>query len=267
MVLCELADGTRLLYDCNVTVANEKAVLAYLGQTIGWGQRIDIFVNSHRDADHMRGIKKVHQYFPVKKVWDSGVTGNTPDSTEYREYMDLRRAVGYVEVESRKFWTFGQTKLRIMNAKNDELSDEPNSQSIVIKTEHLSAQGAVLASAMLTGDTDAATWRHSIQKHYSSSDLSSDILLASHHGSLSFFDDPADDQHYYLDHLKSLSPAMTIVSVGDNPHGHPESKALEFYEKHSRGSNKGTKIKRTDEHGNIRLVLKDDGGWSLTDGQ
>lgn len=267
MVLCELANGTRLLYDCNVTVANENAVLSYLGRTMGRGQSIDIFVNSHRDADHMRGVKKVHQYFPVKKVWDSGVTGNTPDSTEYLEYMDLRRTVGYVEVESRKCWNFGQTKLRVMNAKNDDLADEPNAQSIVIKVEHLSSQGAILASAMLTGDTDAATWRYSIQENYSSSDLSSDILLASHHGSLSFFDDPADDQHYYLGHLKSLSPAMTIVSVGDNAHGHPESKALEFYEKHSRGSNKGTKLKRTDEHGNIRLVLKDDGGWSLNDGQ
>lgn len=111
MVLCELANGTRLLYDCNVTVANENAVLSYLGRTMGRGQSIDIFVNSHRDADHMRGVKKVHQYFPVKKVWDSGVTGNTPDSTEYLEYMDLRRTVGYVEVESRKCWNFGQTKL------------------------------------------------------------------------------------------------------------------------------------------------------------
>jgi beta-lactamase superfamily II metal-dependent hydrolase len=96
MVLCQLDDGKRLFYDCNVTSENASDVLAYLGRVIGLGTPIDIFVKSHRDADHMRGVKRVHARFPIKKVGDSGVTGNTPDSTEYREYMDLRRTVGYV---------------------------------------------------------------------------------------------------------------------------------------------------------------------------
>src|SRR3989344_2581782 len=265
MVLCQLDDGTRLLYDCNVTSKNADEVLSYLGKTIGWGSSVNIFVNSHRDADHMRGVKRIHDYFPIRKVWDSGVTGNTPDCTEYREYMDLRRTVGYVEVEKLKRWTFGKSLLRVMNSKNDGLIDDPNAQSIVIKVQHVDMQSRNLASAMLTGDSDAQTWRHSILKDYAISDLSADILLASHHGSLSFFDDPADEKHYYLAHLKAISPAMTIISVGDNGYGHPDSKAISFYEEHSKGSNKGNKIKRTDEHGNIKLALKDEGGWSILD--
>ncbi len=57
---------------------------------------------------------------------------------------------------------------------------------------------------------------------------------------------------------------MTIVSVGDNPHGHPNSKAIELYEKYSGGSNKGNKVYRTDQDGNMKLILKDGGGWNLT---
>jgi beta-lactamase superfamily II metal-dependent hydrolase len=267
MVLCQLDGGTRLLYDCNVTAENANNVLGYLGKVIGWGNPVHIFVNSHRDADHMRGVKRVHAQFPIKKVWDSGVTGNTPNSTEYREYMELRRVVGFVEVEKLNRWTFGRSLLRIMNSRNGDLPDEPNAQSIVIKVQHLDTQSGFLASAMLTGDTDAQTWRQSILRNYSLSDLKTEILLASHHGSVSFFDDPSDEQNYYIDHMKAISPAMTVISVGDNVHGHPDDKAVSLYEKYSRGSANGEKLRRTDQHGNIRLELKDEGGWSLSHGQ
>lgn len=212
----------------------------------------------------MRGIKKVHAEFPVKKVWDSGAVGTTPDCREYREYMALRRSVGFVEVERLKRWDFGNTRLRILNSKNDDLPDEPNVQSIVIKVVHRDAARNVdFDSVMLTGDTDAAAWK-CIQDSYGSSDLSCSLLLGSHHGSITYFDDPADEKFYYLEHLTAKSPKMTILSVGDNAHGHPHPKALEYYERHSSGSSLGNKLYRTDEHGHIRAVLKDGGGWSVT---
>src|SRR3972149_6338711 len=83
MTLLQLADGTIMLYDCNVTEDNAERVLAYLAKVLP-RHAIDIFVNSHRDADHMRGIRRIHRVYPVGKVWDSGGTGDTPDSPEYR---------------------------------------------------------------------------------------------------------------------------------------------------------------------------------------
>jgi beta-lactamase superfamily II metal-dependent hydrolase len=56
---------------------------------------------------------------------------------------------------------------------------------------------------------------------------------------------------------------MTIISVGDNAHGHPDKKSIEFYEKHSSGASNGDKVYRTDKNGNILLTLKDGGGWSI----
>lgn len=262
MVLCELDNGNLVLYDCNVTNENENDVLSYLGNTVGWGKPINIFVNSHRDADHMRGVKKIHDYFPIKKVWDSGVTGNTPASTEYREYMDLRRTVGFREVEKLKRWNFGKSVLRVMNSCNDALAD-PNAQCIVIKVEHLNAESKVLVSAMLTGDSHAQTWCKSILSDYDKNDLSSTILLASHHGSISFFDDPEDREYYFTEHIKAISPKLTIISVGDNPHGHPDDKAIELYEKHSKGISDGSKIRRTDKHGNVKIHIRDNGTWTV----
>lgn len=263
MTLLKLADGTVHLYDCNVTNDNQADVLGYLDKHIGRGRNIDVFICSHRDADHMRGIKKVHAKFPVKHVWDSGAVGTTPDCTEYLEYMQLRRAVGFTEVKHKTRYDYGNTRLRIMNAKNDDLADNANAQSIVVKViQRDSSTDTDFASSLLTGDTDAVTWQ-SIRNHYSEGDLSCSILLASHHGSITYFDDPADNQNYYVSHIKAKAPEMTIVSVGDNAHGHPDKKALEIYEKYTSGSDKGNKVYRTDEKGHIKLILKDGGGWNL----
>ena len=263
MTLIELANGKKFLYDSCITEDNEYDILNYITAQIGRRTNIDVFVCSHRDADHMRGIKKVHARFPIQHVWDSGATGTTPDCTEYREYMELRRAVGYTEVKHLTRWDYGNTRLRVMNSKNDELSDDANAQSIVIKVEHRDAQNDITRdSVMLTGDTDAVTWKN-IMKNYRKEKLLSSLLLSSHHGSITFFDDPADEDYYYTAHIKAISPEMTIISVGDNAHGHPDKKAIELYEKYSSGSNKGTKLCRTDKDGTIKVTLKDDGGWTL----
>lgn len=264
MVLLLLADGTSMLYDCNVTDENQDDVIGYLRRALPRAG-VDIFVNSHRDADHMRGVLKIHAEYPIETVWDSGVAGGTTDSTEYLEYMELKRAVDCVTVEAKRRWDFGKTRIRVMSARNDKLPDDANAQSIVMKVQHHSAEtGLVLSSLMLTGDSDAVAWRKAIVPEYSASDLKSSILMASHHGSISFFDDPSDEKNYYTAHIKKMSPAMTLVSVGPNVHGHPDKKAIELYKKYSAGSSKGNKVFRTDKKGNMRLVLKNDGGWKLT---
>lgn len=264
MTLLELDDGEIALYDCNVTDENEDRVLSYVGNAIGWSSHIDMFINSHRDVDHLRGVRKVHDYFPIQEVWESGVTGTTPSSAPYQEYMRLRREVGFYEVPPRKYWDHGRSRIRVWNSKNDDLPNNPNSQSIVIKLEHKDTMaGSTLRSVFLTGDSDAITWKD-IRTHYNRDDYSVDILLASHHGALSFFDDPNDTQHYFTEHIRDMSPAMTIISVGPNSYGHPDSKAMEFYEKNSRGSDRGNKVFTTQDQGTMKLILNDDGGWVLS---
>ena len=264
MILLILDNGMVNLYDCNVTNENEDDIIGYLRKQIGIGTKIDVFICSHRDSDHMRGIKKIHANFPVQHMWDTGVVGTTPTSTEYKEYMEVRRTVGFTEVKHKTRYDYGNTRLRIMNSKNNDLADNANAQSIVVKVVHRDNIADIdYASVLLTGDTDAMTWQN-IRKHYSDDDLSCSILLASHHGSITYFDDPGDKDYYYTSHIKAKAPDMVVVSVGDNAHGHPNNKALEIYEKYSSGSDKGNKVYRTDEKGHLKLILKDGGGWTLT---
>lgn len=261
MVLLEATDGKFYLCDCNVTNDNEDSVLKYLGLAIGWGTQITAFICTHRDADHMRGIKKIHKYFPVSRIWDSGHPGTTTNSTEYREYMELRRAVGSEEKKKKTYQDLGKTRLRYLSAKDERLEKNANAQGLVIKVEHWNSTSCG-SSTILTGDCDAETWRYGIMKDYSASDVSTSILMGAHHGSISFFDDPADTQQYYTAHMQAVKPAMTIISVGDNAHGHPDKKALELYEKYSTGSKQGNKVFTTQDKGTMKLTLKDD-GWAL----
>jgi beta-lactamase superfamily II metal-dependent hydrolase len=156
--------------------------------------------------------------------------------------MDLRRQVGDFVIKRKTLDNFGKTRLRYMSAADERLPKNANAQGIVIKVEQRNQYtDSCLESVMLPGDSDAETWRASILKDYSVADVQSSILLAAHHGSNSFFSIQGES-NWYVSHLIAIKPAMTIVPVGPNTHGHPDQKALEFYEQYSSGSNQGEKV-------------------------
>ena len=266
MVLIQCADGTNLVVDCNITGDNQDRVLDYVGKQIGSQGQIGAFICTHRDADHMRGVRDLHQRFPIGEVWDSGYQGTTTDSDEYKAYMQLRRDVGNRVIKGQTRDDFGRTRLRYLSAQDNRLPKDANDQGLVLKVEERSADMAqVLASAILPGDSSYAVWKDGIMKDYPNS-VSCDILMAAHHGSLTFFDDPGSCDNYVA-HIQAMKPAMTVISVGkDNGYGHPDPTALALYRKHSTGSNKGNKVFRTDEQHTMKLVLKDD-GWTLSPNQ
>jgi beta-lactamase superfamily II metal-dependent hydrolase len=262
MVLIQAADGKVFVFDCNITVENEYRVLSYISQQIGRSP-IHAFICSHRDCDHIRGIKKLHSRFPIARIWDSDYPGTTTTADEYKEYMELRRQLPVTVIKRKTRDDFGRSRFRYMSAQDERLLDDANAQGIVLKIEQLDAASGRLSSVMLPGDSDARTWKEGIFKDYNKTEVASSILMASHHGSISFFDDPSDTQHYYTEHMRAINPAMTVISVGPNQHGHPDGTALELYEKYSTGSNQGNKVFRTDRKGTMQLMLKDEGGWSL----
>ena len=94
MVLVQCADGSNFVVDCNITEINSNRVLGYVRNQIGRGGRLAAFICTHRDADHMRGVKTLHAHFPISSIWDSDYPGTTTDSDEYKDYMDLRRRIG-----------------------------------------------------------------------------------------------------------------------------------------------------------------------------
>jgi len=134
MTLIIFPNGSRFLYDCNLTEENTDAALNYLNDVVG-ANGIDVFINSHRDADHMRGIADLHAAHSISKIWDSGVAGTSTDSPEYDAYMRLRRELPVSELEPFSSGTYGGATLTCMNSKCDDYSDA-NEQSLVIRIEY-----------------------------------------------------------------------------------------------------------------------------------
>ena len=265
MSLIECADGSRFVVDCNITEANRDRVLSYVARQIGWNTALTAFICTHRDADHMRGVSTLHGRFPIGRIWDSGYPGTSTDTPEYRDYMALRRSVGSRVIEKKTRDDRGRTRFRYLSARDERLAKNANAQGIVLKVEHRTRDARLVrGSTMLPGDSDAATWRDGILRDYAASELSCDILLAGHHGSDTFFEIPGSAQSQYTAHVAAMRPAMVIVSVGENPYGHPGAKALRLYRQHATGSKQGNKVFRTDEQGTMRLTLHDAGGWNLT---
>ena len=253
MVLIQIPNSKTILYDCNITEGNEYKVFRCLRTQLS-NSKIDIFINSHRDSDHMRGIKKINEEFTIASIWDSGVHGTTTDSDEYQQYMELKRKIGE-EKEPLKYWTFGDCILRLMNGRNDEFQDA-NEQSLVVKLEYFGN------GILLTGDSSCKSWKDFILPNYSDSKIKSSILLGSHHGSTSFFDDPEDLEYYYENHIKKIKPKLTVISVGDND-THPDEDAITIYKKHSTGYGKDKiKILTTKDNGTIKFEFREDGSSS-----
>ena len=253
MVVVVFPDNFVIVYDCNITNANEREVFRFLASFMP-KRSIDIFVNSHRDADHMRGLRKLHAVYPIGVIWDSGVSANV-ETAEYQDYMRLRCEIGY-EVVGPNMYLQNRPGVRILNGRRPGLYD-PNAQSIVL---HI---GGLEAGLVLAGDTTSSSWRDYIVQEYGNT-LRCLVLYASHHGSYTFINDnPEFYQDFWL-HLQLLSPAITLVSVsGTNPHGHPDSRALAYYEHFSTGTDTGHKVFRTDRHGNMRARLHGQGTGTL----
>ena len=268
MALVECANGDNFVVDCNITEDNQDRVLKYVAAQIGWGTKLKAFICSHRDADHIRGVRDLHNKFPIQSIWDSDYPGTSTDSSEYKAYMRLRREVGFRVIQKKTSNDYGRTRFRYMSAKDDRLPDNANAQGIVMKVEQRTSDGSsVRGSTMLTGDSDAATWKNGILEDYSSRDVSCNVLLAGHHGSITFFDDPDDSENYYTAHVKAMTSTIVVISVGENSYGHPDSKALELYRKYSKGASNGRKIFRTDKEHTMKLTLKTGGGWTLDPNQ
>ena len=247
MALIQCENGANLVVDCNIHDGNESRVLDYVGQKIGERGVIAAFINTHRDADHMRGVRALHRRFPIGAIWDSGHPGTSTDSSEYNAYMRLRRDVGNSVLRRGERKTFGNTRAFVLSDDDQRLPDNPNDRGLVLMI-------ADRESAMLTGDGSLAVWRDGILKDYGAASLYSHILLASHHGSRDFFWDSNDKR--YTEHIEAMRPVETVISVGkDNRHGHPDDGALRLYREHSTGLTNGRKVYRTDNDGTVYAIM------------
>lgn len=293
MHLIILPDNTVMLFDCNVTNENEEEIINFLDRHIPAKydkdlkkeeKFIDIFVNSHRDEDHYRGLKKINEKFKIKSIWDSGQSGENTDSADYNYYMYLRRELKkksednlIVPTPSNAILkTIGTVDIYCLAAEADFVyQDEAKILEHAAKIQHTNSMVLLMVYSgrklLLTGDSDWKSWKEQIVSIFTEivpNYENADILIASHHGSRSFFTDEEtiDLEKYpdttYIESIELINPIITLISCGGyNTYHHPNKEAMKLYEKYTSEGRK--QIHTTHEKGNLCGYIDEDGNFGV----
>ena len=137
MVLIQCANGANFVVDCNITEDNKNRVLNYVARQIGRRSQVAAFICTHRDADHMRGIRALHNIFPIGAIWDSDHPGTSTDSDEYETYMRLRREVGSFVIKRGMVGNYGRTRFQFLSAKDNRLPTTPTNKGSYSRSSNL----------------------------------------------------------------------------------------------------------------------------------
>lgn len=294
MHLIIFPDNTVMLFDCNVTNENKDTIISFLDRHIPAKydedskkaeKNIDIFVNSHRDEDHYRGLKKIHEKFKIKSIWDSGQSGESTESTDYNYYMYLRRELKkksednlIVPTPSNAILkTIGDVDIYCLAAEADFVYRNTTMLEHAAKIQHTNSMVLLMVyrgrKLLLTGDSDWKSWKEQIVSNFNDIEPNyenTDILIASHHGSRSFFTDEEtiDLEKYpdttYIESIELINPIITLISCADYNYKNyhlPNKEAMELYKEHtSEGSDQ---IHTTHEKGNLCGYIDKDGNFGV----
>jgi competence protein ComEC len=196
---------------------------------------IDLIILTHPDKDHLFGLNEVLKTYHVENIIWTGVEIETEGFQEWKELIKEE------EKEGAKIYTVKYPQKIIASDlvvsilyPTDNLTgrkiENSNDTSIISKLNF--GKNSIL----FTGDATEKIEKLLISLN---TDVDSDILKISHHGSQNSTSD---------DFLKKVSPQIAIISVGKNSFGHPSEKVLDRLNENS------IKILRTDQLGDIKII-------------
>ncbi len=206
--------GETMLVDSGDFRDDGEYVLGYLRDR--GIDRIDHFVVSHNDADHIGGNAAIIEHYETEAqgigaVYDPGIAAST---RTYGEYLDAVEEYGVPLFETREGddLPFAGVTVRVLGPPEPYLENEArNENSIVLRLAH------GRTSVLLPGDAEDDQEAYLVEEYGES--LRSTVLKAGHHGSASSSGDP------FLD---AVSPRAVVVSSAyDSQYGHPDAATLD----------------------------------------
>lgn len=225
----ELPDGTDILIDSG-TIGSGATIVKYLKAQ---EKDIDIeyLIATHPDADHIGGMQSVFKELKIKNFYyPKDAVSNTKT---WKAVLDLtkKEKCNIVDANKSKGVIISGVSIKFIQPKVDYSTD--NNDSVVTYLKYKNAD------FLFTGDIESK-----VEKDLLSAKLVSnvDFMTVPHHGSKS-----SSTSSF----VKKIKPKYSIVSVGKNSYGHPNSDVLKRYTQIK------SKIYRTDKNGNI--IVKTDG--------
>ena len=250
-----------ILIDCNITDDNDA--LNQINEVFN-NKNIDIFIITHLHKDHMQGINALlDDGFKIQKVYESGFRySEDNDSAKEDLYKDVVKFLDdhnaeVLEPSTNAFIKDRELNLYCLNSMCDKNIEDENIaihyNCLVIKIEENNN------SILYCGDTNREIWEAEIVDKFKHL-LETNILLASHHGSRTFFyhhGKNKDDEDAYKEHIKNIIPEYTIISAKNNDEKKenwpPHDDAVKIYTEFTQNS-----VEITGEKDTLIFELNDD---------
>ena len=211
-----------------------------------WDCYIDYVIITHPDADHLTGVNRILKRCKAGLLVFPGIPVESLDSDLYKGFINsnaLRdnkisnKSFDKV-IDGVEFHFLMPSEFMNLNPKNT------NDHSVFLCMDYGGFE------ALFTGDAGAKVLKSmtSIVKNKCGIDEPLEVLKIPHHGSKYNYD------QYFTEEVK---PVVAVISVGKNKFGHPDPQVIENYAKN------GTEVFRTDELGNISIVINKNKSFKL----
>ncbi|WP_254820846.1 lamin tail domain-containing protein [Haloglomus halophilum] len=206
--------GETMLIDSGHFNDDGEYVLQYLQQQNI--ERIDYFVTSHNDADHIGGNAAVINYFETEAdgigaVYDPGIAAGTETYSEYLDAIEQHEVTLYETREGDSI-PFENVSVQVMGPPEPYLESEArNENSIVLKLTYGQT------SFLFTGDAEDDQEAYLVEEY--GSQLRATVMKAGHHGS------KTSTSGALLD--AAQPQAVIISSEYESQYGHPNEETLQ----------------------------------------
>lgn len=227
--------GKTVLIDAGPGDAGDEVVAALQKRGV---KQIDMAVATHPHADHIGGMKKVMDVFPVKRFLDSGQTYTS--ATYERMLREIQEnKISFVKaVRGQAIELEPGIKLEVLNPGKQLIKEKDvrsggsveNANSVVVRLSY--GEFAML----FTGDAEFET---EAQLMEGGANVKAQVLKIGHHGSRH-----ATSGKF----LEMVQPQVAVISAStDNDYGHPSQATLD------RLKRANIKTLRTDLNGEIEI--------------
>lgn len=213
-----------------------------------WDKTIELAILTHPHQDHLNGFLDVLKNYKVLSFATLDLKNDTSSFKAMLESLkEEKMNIRYV-YEGDRFIFKDALSISIVGPSREFLAKTSPRGSIRERNEFANVESLVKYknfSALLTGDSQKAELKEAFDK-YQFKNLS--LLQVPHHGSKTGLTE---------EFLNQANPKLAVISVGKkNKYGHPARETIELFK------NKGIKILRTDQDGQIKIAT-DGLSWAV----
>lgn len=245
VVFCDVGQGDGILITTPankqilVDAGPDKRILDCLSSHMPfWDRSIDVALLTHPHADHFAGYYFVLEQYTISQFATEELENTSDGFGQLQKRLKIHNLPMRFVAAGDRWITSDGVIIQISGPTTDFLkSKDPDgiitssaeSASLVIKV----AYGDF--SVLLTGDAPVDQMQMIAKEGVGGLD----VFQIPHHGSST-----GVDRHV----IESLSPKLSVISVGKNKYGHPTKKTLDLLQE------SGVKVLRTDQIGDVELV-------------